>query len=1043
MAQRSSQVESDEVVWQTASIPLGRAGLDLRASGEASLTRLDNARFSDERTVERRNGHVGQVIRDASDYYQADDGDDQSVPMGGTGWVYGHGQVIATGPLVREDAHLPAPGVARGTFRFEGHDVVWTGDRVLVARDGLRALGQSHFWGVDSDTLPLARGCPAYLPVQVDSAPPEAVNSLYVETCLTDSLRVVVADSGTELIAWVIDRDSGATINRSDLGGNSNASEIRVFESGAYVVCLWRDSVTKTLYINYWTGVAWNGASTIDTAVDAYDVAPVQGGFHLLWRVGADLFLGKYSGKTTQPAPYDFQTDVSSATANAGGAVAVAVAPNDDVCVVFQTDSSALNALIFNPSLTAVSEFIVGTGVHDAGLTVTSRALSCNEGSEAPRYPFVIHAGLQIGAVVKIFELNDGGPVDIFRTGERYNSKVASKSFRVGNEVFCWLKANNSSTLYLVGGVRKPQVSGIADREVAGELDPGVGGFSIAMVNRDPRSEMSFTWARTYNTGNSFKHGGNARIGDLEFLPSLSAVQYGDSVYLAGSHPRNWDGTELGDAGFHDYPIVASGAGSDGAGTLTALGTYRVRVYPVRYNRRGERFIGAAVTSSPVTLTGAQDTITWTINTLPVTNHEDVVFEVYRTIDGGTTYYLEGVVANSLTAGTVQFVSTVGDGALDDLPGDPHATGVASTNQLVGFGPLGCSHFAAYADRLWGAGGQVPRGWVQFSKLKESVKGAGFDALAGTQQIDTEGGEITSLVGSGDALIAFERRRLYALYGAGPNNFGAGAFSVPQLVLADGATTHLGTGVTQIGVVYWGDGGPRLLTHGLKVESISAPVMPLSSTLEPTGVQVDLARQEVVWYTSGGTALLMNYRAGVRWARWTGLEIAGCSNDALVTTDGVLLTPTADVDDAGYPFAFTAAFSRLRPEDILRGHTLVRRVGIAGEHHGPHEVRFRVSYDGAPLWSEEFTWEPETNTWLVSAEDVGDLTPEQFDALVANDHSGSYGTDKRLRRQTCRHIQVEISDVSAHGPTFTPHELVFELGMKPGLGRTAVNTFGD
>ena len=100
-------------------------------------------------------------------------------------------------------------------------------------------------------------------------------------------------------------------------------------------------------------------------------------------------------------------------------------------------------------------------------------------------------------------------------------------------------------------------------------------------------------------------------------------------------------------------------------------------------------------------------------------------------------------------------------------------------------------------------------------------------------------------------------------------------------------------------------------------------------------------------------------------------------------------------------------------------------------------------YDGSPMWSEEFTWEPATETWLTAESDVGDLTPAQADALTWNDHSGAYHTHKRLRRQTCDYFRVEVSDVNSDHATFTPHELVCELGRKPGLGRTAVNTFKD
>jgi hypothetical protein len=236
-----------------------------------------------------------------------------------------------------------------------------------------------------------------------------------------------------------------------------------------------------------------------------------------------------------------------------------------------------------------------------------------------------------------------------------------------------------------------------------------------------------------------------------------------------------------------------------------------------------------------------------------------------------------------------------------------------------------------------------------------------------------------------------------------------------------------------------------LLSQGFQISTISAPVQPLSRTLTPTGVQVDLSRMEVVWYTEDGTALLWNYMGGKgRWARWTGLEVAGCSEAALVTPDGKLLVEDADAwgDDArGY--AFGGRCSNIRPEQLLGGATAMRRVGISGDYLGPHDLRFRIYYNGSPSPSEEFVWSPSEDTWLNTGEDWADLTPAEIDALGARDHSGTYAMTRRLERQSCRVCSVSFSDVNAGAPTYTPIELSFELGAKPGLGKTPVQTINE
>lgn len=1033
---RNSYSEQEAITWQPAKLRLGSVGLDLRESAETgALKKLMNARFLDETTLERRNGYAGVQLRDAADYPQliGPAAENVDTPLTPTGWVYGHGQLLAQNALTSESSHYPIPGVARGTFNFEGTNVAWTGDRLLVVRnDGHPALGHSVFWGADPD-----RGIPAYLPVQTETAPPEMVTGS-IETCLTATSRVVVTTSSTGITAWVLNRDTGAVIAETQLDDAALAP--RLLRSGSYVIAMWING--PDLHWSQWSGVAWSAAAVLRADVDYYDVAATDDGLHLLWRDGGTLMAGKFAGKTTQAVPYTFGTTITTTGNAPNGAVALAVAPSGVMAVVYEA-SDGLKMIVLDSALTAGTQGTLSAdATWDYGITVSARALSSSSNGT---HPFVVHAGRSASKVTRVYEIHDNDPSVIVHQDARFNSRVYSKSFRVGNEVFCWLRANNSGTHYLVAGSHDLQVVGVADREVADVAAGGVGLLpTLASVNRDPRSEYALTWARPFITGQTYDRPGNARIGDLNFLPRFSAAQYGDSVYIIGSHVRNWDGVELGDAGFHDYPTITAAPveSTHGASFLTAEGTYRIRVYAVRYNKRGERFQSAAVTSAGATLTGLNNRLVWTANTLPLTNHDDVVLEYYRTEAGGTTYYLENTLANDRTAATVSFSSILSDAELITRQADPHETGVAGDDELEEFGPIGCGILVSAGDRLWGAGGQVPRGRVQFSKLKEEGEGAGFDSLASTQLVDTEGGEITSMAPLSDSMLLFERERVYAMFGAGPNNYGYGAFSTPQVVLADGATTHAGTIATQHGILYWGVDGPRLMTHSLRVEPICLPVRALTAQMDPSGVQVDLARQEVVWFTESGTAVLWNY-AGPRprWAQWTGLKIAGCSPFALVTTDGRLLTELADAGDDGRPFAFGGETGDLNPEGVLAASAELNRVGIVGTYHGPHRLRMRVYFNGAAMWTDQMVWNPTDDTWLTTVEDLGALTAAQIDALDPTNQAGTYSVHKKTSRHECRSFRVEWSDIYADCATYTPLELTLELGVRGGLGRQAPATF--
>jgi hypothetical protein len=815
---------------------------------------------------------------------------------------------------------------------------------------------------------------------------------------------------------------------------------------------MWRDSNNSTLYLSAWSGSAWSTPSTVDTGVNAFDVSTVPGGFHLIYRAGNNLYISHYVGAQVVDVPYAHKKQITTTNATPNGPVTIA-AGVDGIIVLWGASNTAPSVgglYAKRVTLTGVvgsqAQINSDPGVYDGGLSAVARSITHN-GSAL----FVVYAA-QSSVATWIYELYG---TSINKSDVRYRSVMASRAFTVGGEAFCWLRTLNSNTHYLAGGIH-PQVCGIADREDALARNINTNVQALAMVNPDPLDQYRYTWVRPYNVGTVFgantsngrtySRPGNARIGDMNFMPALSAVQYGKSVYLAGSYCRNWDGITLGDCGFHDYPVVVNTSHSNG-GSLSS-GTYQFRVYAVRYNAQGERFQSAALTIT-VSSVATNDKVVLTIASLPVTNHDDVFYEVYRTTAGpSATFYYDGAVANTLTASTVTYTSTVSDTTLltSGRLVDPFQTGVFNTSEIENWGPLGCEFFSVAGDRLWGAGGQIPPGFAQFSKLHEDGFGVGFDDLAELEEIDIQGGEIKSIVPWQEFVLALESDRIYLIPGAGPNNYGNGSFDTPQLLVVDGAVNHVGTAMTQVGVVFWGDGGPRLLGSNFRVDNISLPVRALTKTLTPTGVQVDLVRREVVWFTAEGSAVLWNYQGQIgRWAEWSGLNIAGCSSGALITTDGRVLVEQDGIGDDGVPYPFEGATGELRPQDVLGGATHVYGVGIVGQHLGSHQLRMRVYFNGAPYWTDQFTWEPESNTWLATADSFvdggGSQAPAAIDALKAS-HAGGYATHKRVSRGDCRTFKVEWSDVSAFGPTMTPFEISVQLGERGGFGRVAANTFG-
>lgn len=1055
MAARGSQHDQDEIVWQTAGIKLGSVGLDLRKPGTpGSLSKLLNARFTDDQSLEQRSGHRGVLVLD-----------DGGLPQVGpdviaTGqWVYGHGQRLdGTVSAGWENAHLPIPGRGAGIFQFDGQDVVWTGDRLLVLQTDGAAFGLSQHWGRDpsSSAAKLSYGLPAYFPVQTDEeSEPFWFANRFINAAFTSKYKVVASCGiGTLLRVRLFDRETGAMVfGPSDISGASNNPvECIAVNSNDVPVVVWRDGTSKSLYISNWTGAAWSAASVIDTDVVYWDLRPVANGFYLLWHTGspstAEILIGKYVGAVAQSTPFAFGT-VLSIGATPNGPLSLAVAP-DGRFGVLGNRAGGLYFRAFNASASVAANAVVVDAVggpYDNGISLAVRGLKNSHGV----YDFVAYRCVSSTTGVVITAITNaiaGGVMTstVGATTTRFNAVIESHAFRVGDEVFIWLQATNSKTRFLLAGSGPVQVCGFADREEAIPFGDGPydGDYYYYYVMPDPLNEHRFVWARPYFKGQEFYDNVSdvARVGELDFLAQPSFVQYGKSVYISGSAVRNYDGRDVGDAGWHDYPVCANPVQSTG-GQLTTLGSYYWRVYPVRYNSKGERFQGVARTFGPVTLTGTNRTVALDITTVPCTNDQFGLLEIYRTEANGTTFYLEGILSNSLTAQLQTWFAIEADATLRLHSADPHAPGVGQLAAVQQFGPIGCSMLSVVGDRLWGAGGQVPAGIAQFSKLFEVGKGAGFDDLAGYQVVDIAGTGITSVHGQGDTVVVHQSGRINVLTGTGPDNYGRGAYVIPQITLADGAANHVGTILTPAGTVFWAKEGPRLITPNYTVANIGLPVLELAKKMTPVGVRANIARNEVVWYTADGNGLLWNYLGGnSRWAQWTGLPVTGTSPGALVTADGRVLYEEEDAEgDAGSGFPFSLRSGLLRAEDILQGATQLRGVGVVGAYKGPHDLRFRVYYNGSPFWGDEWTWQPEQDSYLLSGEDLSAMTPAQIDALAIADKSGGYTTHKRVSRHSCQYFQIEISNVEAVGPTFIPYELSIELGAKGGFARVAAGNF--
>lgn len=1044
--QKNSNSDYDGQQTQIIPLDIGKKGLDLRHNDDPdALADLVNARFVDNSSVERRTAYKSQLLQDGAVFNNG------QVAVGD--WLYGYGNTVSASTT----NHHPVSSQCLSTFDYEGNDISWTGDRLLVhlKDDNLKCLGGSDYWRNHTTPIPVANsaslpyGIPCYLPSVEDVIPPVKVTATSTEQnthdiCATETQICIVYTSGGNTYSQIINRDTGRLLLQAQLNSATTANkDPRVVFSSGLFIAYWWDSTTSILYTASFNGVTWSAQSSAITSVAVFDIeTPTVGGaYYIVYRTGLVVKARYYVGILAKSSPFAVDTVVDTGATLPNGAVAIGVNPSGQIGVAWGSTTGTFareysSSLGLKTGFTAINVNTDLTAANsNSGLSIVSKGVAY-----AGIYPWVVYSGLTVigapypGTRISVFTSDGTTTTTDSLFSVKYNCQPVSRAFRIGNETFIWLVAATSPVYFLVAGVYKPIVCGYADRGSAVQFTRFKNMNGIA---KDPLDTNKVFWVRPVT--NFATEANHLLYSSVDFLPQISMTQYGSSVYLSGSAVQNFDGTTVSDAGFQDFPSTNTGIASAGGGLSNGL--YSIRAYAVRYNNKGERFVSPALSSGFVAATAGQK-ITWSINSLNTCTATDIVIEVYRTLAGGTTYYFEGTAPNVFDV--TSFISTLSDTTIALNPGDAYQPQIGGLSELLENGPIGCTMLTAHNDRLWCAGGQVPRGQLVFSKLKINNFGAGYSGLIGSVVIDSEQNKITSIAGINDTLAIFEREKVFLLDTTGPDNFGRGAFSTAKFATKKGATTHFGTILTDTGLVYWNEGGPYLMTGNSSIVNISDPIRPLAITLTPTGVTLNPQKQEVVWYTNTGTAFLWDYKAGNRWAKWSNLYINAASRTALASATGKLfIEDSVTYTDGGQPYVFSFKTAQLRAEQLLEGYVLLKRYGVVGEFGGEHTLEFRVYYNGSPLWEEDVVWAPDTRTYLTIAEDYGALTAAQVDAIQVLDKSGNYAFNKRAQRQNCQRFQLELLDNGPDGPSYSPLSLEFELGARPGFGRTVSSAVTD
>ena len=409
------------------------------------------------------------------------------------------------------------------------------------------------------------------------------------------------------------------------------------------------------------------------------------------------------------------------------------------------------------------------------------------------------------------------------------------------------------------------------------------------------------------------------------------SIEVGGALHLAAAVPMIADGVSVVEDSYFLYPEFAHAALA-AAGVTVPVGTFTFAVCYRRVDATGQLLRSAPAFTGQVTTTGGGKPVEVTFPPYPVTFGDlaypgtSVMAEVYRTVDGGSTFYLEAELGAEAGGAQLGYTSVVTDAHLQTWS-------ILYTNGgiLDGVNPPSLSCLCAHVGRVWGVDDTRRTIWFTTAQTPG-------DAPRWNEALTipySSQGEITGLYSLDDKLLVGTAQGLAVVYGQGPGETNQGSdLTVPQPIACDAGPTDWRSGcVFPGGLLFASARGIMLCDRSLNVswigkdvvDSLAAYPEVLSATLVPTANHVRF----VCRAASGATvALCYDYLAsrwlthtypsqpaGVASAVWSPGTPARGASYCTLTADGTLWAehvatdpaPWLDDDGAGAPHFVTTS----------------------------------------------------------------------------------------------------------------------------------------
>lgn len=496
---------------------------------------------------------------------------------------------------------------------------------------------------------------------------------------------------------------------------------------------------------------------------------------------------------------------------------------------------------------------------------------------------------------------------------------------------------------------------------------------------------------------------------DLTFDEKLSNTPLADNLTIVGGVVSLFDGNGIAESGFQLFPTILNA-------TIFAPGSTSTYSYTAIYTWVDETGnLHRSAPAFPVTLSVMNIIQSGSGVTLKVTSlglselykAQNVTVNLYRTTNGGTTFYL-------INQSPSDYVAFSNQSFVDAAPD----TSIIGNQQLYTTGgevenisPPATSLMTEFKNRIVLVDSENPLQWW-FSK--QVIQGAPVefsDIL--TQNIDQKGGNISALSTMDDKLIFFKTSNIWYVIGDGPSPNGLNNdFSYPQIISSDtGCVNQSSIVLSPTGLFFQSPKGIYLLGRDLSLNYVGAPVEQFNSAIV-TSAQMISGTNQIRFSLSTGIVLVYDYFVK-QWSTFTNIPavdaVIYAGNYTYLTSAGITNTETPNVyaDPLATPISLSLTTGWLSFAG-LQNFQRVKQLLILGESESPTTLSVSLAYN--------------FNSTITQVDNI---------AMTGSQQPMQYRIFTQL--QKCETIQISLSDA----PTTTTEglrlsALAFNIAQKKG-----------